>query len=387
MKLKNIIISALSALTLVSCSMDIEYKGKDGKRMLIMNSVVEAGQETYISVSRSSFFLDISRTGEVLTQSDDVTVSVDINGVELDARYVDSIHAFRDSRITMEGDIISIRASHPQYGTVTATDTIPYAHDIAMSSYTKSFAGGKTLSELFGDEEEIPIRYKDIDSVLVVEIELPGRKDTTDFYVIEIHPYMVYYQWNMMTDWDTLSNDPYWMIPTSSKVLMGMTSAGSTDMAGTELDITYDCGSTRYTFDDSYLKKGDKLSVEILMNKPDTLLFPYYDYPLYGNGYDQDDEEEEEEEDENEEEYSGMHPPVSIADLLKDQVDYLVRVKVYTISSAYYYYQKSCLDYANADITFMSEPVTILHNVKGGAGILGTATCREYDYTYSTTLK
>lgn len=384
MKLKNIIISALSALTLVSCSMDIEYKGKDGKRMLIMNSVVEAGQQTYISVSRSAFFLDVSRTGEVLTQSDDVTVSVDINGVELDARYVDSIHGFLDNRITMEGDIISIRASHPQYGTVTATDTIPCAHDIAMSSYTKSFAGGKTLSELFGDEEEIPIRYKDIDSVLVAEIELPGRKDTTDFYVIEIHPYMVYYQWNMMTGWDTLSNDPYWMIPTSSKVLMGLTSAGSTDMAGTELDIEYDCGPTRFTFDDSYLKKGDKISVEILMNKPDTLLFPYYDYPVYGGDYDQDDEDDE---DDDEEELSGRPTPVSIADLLKNQVDYLVRVKVYTISSAYYYYQKSCLDYANADITFMSEPVTILHNVKGGAGILGTAACREYDYTYTTTLK
>ena len=91
MKLKNIIISALSALTLVSCSMDIEYKGKDGKRMLVMNSVVEAGQQTYISVSRSAFFLDVSRTGQVLTQSDDVTVSVDINGVELDASYVDSM--------------------------------------------------------------------------------------------------------------------------------------------------------------------------------------------------------------------------------------------------------------------------------------------------------
>ena len=251
-----------------------------------------------------------------------------------------------------------------------------------MSSYTKSFAGGKTLSELFGDEEEIPIRYKDIDSVLVAEIELPGRKDTTDFYVIEIHPYMVYYQWNM-TDWDTLSNDPYWMIPTSSKVLMGLTSAGSTDMAGTELDIEYDCGPTRFTFDDSYLKKGDKISVEILMNKPDTLLFPYYDYPVYGGDYDQDDEDDE---DDDEEELSGRPTPVSIADLLKNQVDYLVRVKVYTISSAYYYYQKSCLDYANADITFMSEPVTILHNVKGGAGILGTAACREYDYTYTTTL-
>ncbi len=385
MKLKNIIISALSALTLVSCTMDIEYKGKDGKRMLIMNSVVEAGQQTYISVSRSAFFLDVSRTGQVLDQSDGVTVSVDINGVELDARYVDSIHGFQDSRITMEGDIISIRASHPQYGTVTATDTIPYAHDITMSSYTKSFVGGKTLSELFGDEEEIPIRYKSIDSVLVAEIELPGRKDTTDFYVIEIHPYMVYYRWNM-TDWDTLSNDPYWMIPTSSKVLMGQTSAGSTEMAGTELDIEYDCGPTRFTFDDSYLKKGDKISVEILMNKPDTLLFPYYDYPVYGIDYDQPDDEDEDDE-EDEEEYNGTHAPVSIADLIKDQVDYLVRVKVYTISSAYYYYQKSCMDYANADITFMSEPVTILHNVKGGAGILGTAVCREYEYTYSTTFK
>lgn len=377
MKFNKIIISALSALAMASCTMDIEYKGKDGKRMLIMNSVVEAGQQTSISVSRSSFFLDVTRTGQVLTPFDGVTVSVDINGVEQDARYIDSIHGFLDNRITMEGDIISVRATHPEYGTATATDTIPYAHDIKMSYYTKSFVGGKTLSELFSDDDESLIRHMDIDSVLVTEIEFPGRRDTTDFYVIEIHPYMVYYRWNM-TQWDTLSNDPYWMIPASSKVLIGQTSAGSTDIAGTELDIEYDCGPTRYSFDDTYLKNGDKLSVEILMNKPDTLSYPYYDFPVYGMDYDQTSTSQQ---------YSGIPAPVSIADLFKNQVDYLVRIKVYTISGAYYYYQKSCIDYANSDISFMSEPVTILHNVTGGAGILGTAVCREYELTYSTTLK
>lgn len=377
MKINKIIISALSALAMASCTMDIEYKGKDGKRMLIMNSVVEAGHQTSISVSRSSFFLDVTRTGQVLTPFDGVTVSVDINGVEQDARYIDSIHGFLDNRITMEGDIISVRATHPEYGTATATDTIPYAHDIKMSYYTKSFVGGKTLSELFSDDDESLIRHMDIDSVLVTEIEFPGRRDTTDFYVIEIHPYMVYYRWNM-TQWDTLSNDPYWMIPASSKVLIGQTSAGSTDIAGTELDIEYDCGPTRYSFDDTYLKNGDKLSVEILMNKPDTLSYPYYDFPVYGMDYNQTSTSQQ---------YSGIPAPVSIADLFKNQVDYLVRIKVYTISGAYYYYQISCIDYANSDISFMSEPVTILHNVTGGAGILGTAVCREYELTYSTTLK
>lgn len=368
MRLKNIIILAAQAIALVSCTMDIEYKGVDGKRMLIMNSVIKAGEQPTVTVSRSSFFLDVSRSGQTLSDTDGVTVSININGVEHDAHYVDSTKSFHDNRITTEGDIISITASHPEYGRATATDTIPHSHGIRLSSYTKSFVMGKTISELFSDDdEESRFSYDNVDSVLVAEIEIPGRTDTADFYVLEIYPTLVYYRWNG-TQWDTCSRDLNWLLPASSKVLIGQSSANNS--TGSEFDVEYDSGRTRYTFDDTYIKTGEKLSVEILMQQPDTLEYPYYDYPLTG-GFDP----------------SQLPGPQSIAHLIKDELDYHLQVKLYTLSSAYYYYHKSCLDFADADITFMSEPVTILHNVKGGAGILGTATCKEYELVYTDKFK
>jgi hypothetical protein len=71
--------------------------------------------------------------------------------------------------------------------------------------------------------------------------------------------------------------------------------------------------------------------------------------------------------------------PYSISSQLKDEVIYTVNIKLYALSRAYYFYHKSVKDFRNADeISFLSEPVTILHNVKGGAGILATYTGQPF---------
>ncbi|MBR3658748.1 MAG: DUF4249 family protein, partial [Bacteroidaceae bacterium] len=58
---------------------------------------------------------------------------------------------------------------------------------------------------------------------------------------------------------------------------------------------------------------------------------------------------------------------------------YSVTVKLYVLSDAYYYYHKSVNDYIDADdLSFLSEPVTIIHNIKGGAGIVATYTSRTF---------
>ena len=68
-------------------------------------------------------------------------------------------------------------------------------------------------------------------------------------------------------------------------------------------------------------------------------------------------------------------------DKIKDEVIYTLDVKLYVLSGAYYYYHKSVKDYNDSEeISFLSEPVTILHNMKGGAGILATYTSKSFHW-------
>ena len=86
--LKNILLVITSVL-LTACVKDIEYKGPDGKRMLIVNSITPAGSIPVFEMSHSAFFLDSYYTGNVLESGVDVTVT--INGHAKSASYVDSL--------------------------------------------------------------------------------------------------------------------------------------------------------------------------------------------------------------------------------------------------------------------------------------------------------
>ena len=82
MRQHNIIIIA-AALLMTACVKDIDYKGPDGKRMLIVNSISESGRVPVFEMSHSSFFLDQYHTGNVL--NDGIDISVTINGQEKNA--------------------------------------------------------------------------------------------------------------------------------------------------------------------------------------------------------------------------------------------------------------------------------------------------------------
>ena len=65
--------------------------------------------------------------------------------------------------------------------------------------------------------------------------------------------------------------------------------------------------------------------------------------------------------------------PVYSPDDLDKYEDVPEGAQCFVISTGtYYYYHKSATDFKRSRVNFMSEPITVLHNVTGGAGILAT---------------
>ena len=364
MKKYSIIILA-TALLATACTKDIEYKGPDSERMLIVNCITEAGHVPVFKVSHSAFFLDPSYSGNILKK--DVSLSIDINGVTRDATYVDSIKGYTDGRVIAGGDVISIVASHPKYGTVTACDTVPLSQEFTFSEYIKEFVPTHTMSELF-DDYFYEFDVESIDSIWVTEMHIPSNSNKTNYYMMTIEPVMTYYLYNEYDDdYDTLTQGLHFKIPSETKMLLGLTDATTALLEDTEADSQFEYGRQSFLFDDLYLKDAGKFNLEIVMEKPDTLGWVFtYDENSYVTASDY----------------------YSIADQLKDEVVYTVNVKLYALSSAYYFYHKSVKDYRNADdISFLSEPVTILHNINGGAGILATYTGKSFNSSHTNTFK
>lgn len=364
MKKYSIIILA-TALLANACTKDIEYKGPDSERMLIVNSITEAGQVPVFKVSHSAFFLDSYYRGNALKS--DVSLSVDINGVTRDASYVDSLKGYTDGRTIIGGDVISVVATHPKYGTVTACDTVPYAQTFEFSEYTKEFVPAHTMSEMF-DDYFYDFNVESVDSVWVAEMHIPANDNSANYYMMTIEPVMTCFIYNEYDDtYDTLSQRLHFKIPAETKMLLGISDATTALLEDTEADSQFEFGKQSFLFDDLYLKDADKISFDIIMEKPDTLGWIYtYDENSYLTGT----------------------TPYSIADQLKDDVVYTVNIKLYALSRAYYFYHKSVKDYRDADdISFLSEPVTILHNVKGGAGILATYTGKSFYSSHTNKFK
>lgn len=356
----QIIFSITAALLMTACVNDIEYKGPDGKRMLIVNSVAQAGQVPLFEISHSAFFLDSYYTGNVLDNGVDVNIT--INGQTKPASYVDSLKGYTDGRTLNQGDIISVHASHPQYGTVYATDTVPYGQNCIVSGYKKQYVAGKTIGELF-DWYRKKHRLT-ADSTWVVEVEIGERKNITDYYILTIEPTMTYYRFNdTLGCYDAITDTIHYKIPANTKIILGKANAATALLEDTEADIQMDRGLSLFIFDDLYIKENNKVSFDLIMEKPDTLAYNY----TYGKD-------------------STIIDSIaySIADKIKDEVIYNANIKLYTLSRTYYYYHKSATDFKRSRVNFMSEPVTVLHNVTGGAGILATyaSVAPDISYTY-----
>lgn len=348
-------------MLLNACIEDIDYNGPDSKSMLVVNCIAQDSTVPMFHLSRSRSFLEYYRSNDDLTSN--VNVQISINGNTMDAVYYDSVRAFTDNRIVRQGDVITVTASHPEYGRITATDTVPYAQECKVSQYIKKYSHKNTVSEAFDDTEP---DFDDnlVDSTWVVELEIQGRKDIDDFYMLKIDPSYSFVVTDLKDSTvDTVSMSLHYMVPATTKMLMELSNDATAVLEETEADSQFEFYANEYTFPDHNIKDGSKLSFEMLMEKPDTANFSMLLMNGYGYGF------------------GGWMIPDSIQKSRTysfGEIRYRLDVTLLVVSSAYYYYQKTVDDYENADLSLMSEPVTILHNVKGGAGILGAYTKKKF---------
>ena len=364
MKHTNIIIAAFicTAFSISACITDIEYDGPDSKSLLVVNCIAQDSCVPQFHLSRSRSFL------EYYTSNDDFTggvdVRVNINGVEKSAAYDAVNKGFNDGRPVFQGDIITVTATHPDYGKIIATDTVPYAQEIRTDDYLRQYVHNKTISEAF-DDYYYDFDDSKVDSSWVVELEIQDRKNAADYYIMSIKPEMTYLQkFEDDSIPDTITMPLHFKVPAATKILLGQADDATALLEETEEDSQFEYGTTNYVFSDQYIKDGSKFTFEILVEKPDTTNYIYYYYNDYN--------------------FDGDYPPSIPRSLTYgDKVEYKLNVKLYIVSGAYYLYHKSVSDFEESDMTMMSEPVTIISNVSGGAGILGSYTTKVFSIGFT----
>ena len=353
-----------TALLASACIEDIEYNGSDSKSMLVANCITRDLEIPVFHMTRSHSFLEYYSTNEDIKSGIDMTV--DINGKTRKAEYDEHLGGYSDGRIIRQGDVISFNASHPEYGSISATDTVPYAQECHMNSYIKKYVHVKTISEAFEDYEP-DFQDDKVDSSWVVELDIQGRPDATDYYLLKIEPVVVY-----TTKWAFDDNEfkmpaaLHFKVPAATKVLLEQSNDATAILEETEEDSQFEYGFTTYMFSDQHIKDGSKLTFEILMEKPDTAQYIYYT-----NDTPDDDSQ-------------SAYPPSDLYSFKTygNEIEYQLNIQLYVLSRSFYLYQESVSDYEDSDMTFMSEPVTIIHNVKGGAGILATYAVKDFSFGF-----
>ena len=205
----------------------------------------------------------------------------------------------------------------------------------------------------------------------MVEIEIDDLKDHPDYYFLTIMPTITFvtdhYEGGPL---DTVTVPLHYQIPAKTKILLDQSDAATSFLEETESDDEFKYGQESFIFPDQHIKDGSRLTFEILMERPDTVSGIIYtnDSLDYYSGY-------------------GSYDPYHYSNYLftsgqiYGDLVYSANVVLHTLSSSYYFYHKSTEDFEDAEMTLMSEPVTVISNVKGGAGILGIYSSRKYTKT------
>ena len=358
----------IATTILSSCTKDIDYKGPDSQPMFVMNCIVQDGETVRVNISRSVFFLDSFKSR--YNPDGMTTVNVEINGENRLATWNEDDNVFTDSRIVHAGDIVHITASHPDYNSISATDTVPLPSNCYFTHSKKLYSTKKSPYDIFSSDDDSSFDDSGVDSIWVVDIDIDDRENIPDFYYLSIMPTITfvtdYYEGGPL---DTVVVPIHYRIPSKTRILLGENDDATSFFEEYDEENGISYGVSRFIFPDQHIKDGSLLSFEILMEKPDTISgLLYYDYSQYDGEYDNE---------ENQHNYNG----IVTAGHIHGDIVYTLNVSLHTLSGAYYYYHKSVEDFAHSDVTLMSEPVTVISNVNGGVGILGAYSSRQIALT------
>ena len=350
MKKRIYIIAAVFAI-LTSCTETIDYKGHDTEPMLVINSIANAGDTVKVRVSHSTFFLDSRNEGSFLTDAD-VTISID--GDSRQAMFDHAENVYRDSRTIHSGDKLTISAFHPSYGTATATDVVPDSIDLTISERRNVFIAPSDSSYWFsGSISSLT------DSVWSITVRFPeSNPDSVRYYRLSIYPYM---KWNFDSiETDTLvygdsnmKENLYYSIPFQAYLLTG--GDNSTDNLEDMFTdaVTYDSGINEFVFSNERIGDNNGITFDVCLTRPHPASWYY--------GYNED--------------YDAIYNKT-----FSGNVTYCFDIALESMSETCYYYYRSAQEFDNSSWAILDEPVTIIHNVKGGLGIVAARS------TFRTTL-
>ncbi|MBO4589984.1 MAG: DUF4249 domain-containing protein [Bacteroidaceae bacterium] len=396
-------------LTTASCEKEIDYHGPDEKPLLVVNLVAQAGAPVSVDVSHSVFFLSISDKSETLKLKD-AKVVLTVNGKSETVAYDAETGTYDDTRVLHEGDEVTVVATHPTYGTASATMTVPRAAGITISSRETPYDEYRqdTLDTNYSYYWGMPaIR---IDSIWRVTFDIQDTQET-GFYRLTIDPTFLFqvtegcgmsalqyeYRDSEMLDDDTYAFlcNGYYSMPTTTGYALGENDIEDIDLSFFGLDggdegysVMYSPSTYVFSSENARSEGSGAIAFDFYLQTPGWNGGNYYYYhpdehfysyaTLYYGGYGYYGDEEEE----SEGEMSDLGNPWDIVG--RDFV-YAVNVTLETLTPEYYYYLKSVQKYGNTTWSPFSEPVQVTCNVDGGIGIVGATSARTLTFVHHYT--
>lgn len=213
--MKRIFLYILPLLLLTSCGEDnwfshrIEYNDVIEPQQMVLTSFLKVGKYPFIDVNHSWFFLDPNSTkheadeyyysGINVGYLTDAVVTLTVNGSKVYNLHYDVVNRCYltfDYTVT-EGDQLLVTATHPDYGTVTATEHVPYAIPFTVDHLAED--GYNATFDLhlqpyhYTEGDVLCLRAKTFvrQEYYTYDQELLGYRDTTFFYHGEILTYEI----------------------------------------------------------------------------------------------------------------------------------------------------------------------------------------------------
>ncbi len=161
--MKNKILFVISSiLVLLSCTKEIKYNGGVESSFMVVNCVTESDSSIQVSLSRS-----VQAIGEISTGSNDITTLATLTltdnttGATYTANAVNSSNLYDFGTTAKVGHSYSLSVYHPDYGTSTASTSIPQPEPIIAWDTTSTESGGNGFNK--GKRKTVDLSWNDPD--------------------------------------------------------------------------------------------------------------------------------------------------------------------------------------------------------------------------------
>lgn len=411
----------LSLFLLTSCEEEIPYNGPDEDGLMVVSCIATAGEPLNVAVTRSVFFLEPIPEDGIDIALADASVTATVDGIATPLVFNAETSHFVGEKPVEAGSTIVVSATHPRYGTSTATVAVPSAVPVAVTTdaqpyrqptmeeianmdihvyartdsvwnvtlhvgdhssdyYRLTISSSYTFRPTF-DIDDIPYYYLPAASgdsqqlpttpqVLPFGEDLggapsPSRQTTYGYRLLQIED----------TDEDAdggtlVRNDSYFVLPAATSRVLSTESNDILQFLGIDIGDLGESWQRRdatFTFTRQQLEAADGLlTIQVPLCTPQWYGGNYYwyhpDEHYLGYNYTYDGEDYENYDYGNPWDY--VDPRSFVAQLT---------LTVETLSPEYYAYMQSLKDYENTDFSLIglfSEPVQVYSNTTAGIGIV-----------------